>query len=90
MEIGEFHNRDGWYFKRVDEAGTVRIRKRVTGHDGAEIVTEIEIPENEWASIVAHVSRRGETSQTWQQARSLHGEGQTYGGAGCDLMDIVP
>jgi len=74
-ETGEFHNRDGWYYARVDDKGTVRIRKRVTAQDGAEVVAEIEIPENEWASIVAHVSRHGETAVSWQQARAFHNGG---------------
>lgn len=72
MEIGEFHNREGWYYKRIDDKGTVRIRKRASAHEDAPVVAEIEIPENEWASIVAHVTAGGETGASWRAAREFH------------------
>jgi hypothetical protein len=40
-EIGEFHQRDGWYFKRLPD-GPVRIRKDELIHI---------IPANEWESV---------------------------------------
>ena len=33
------------------------------------------IPENEWASIVASVSRNGETASSWQYIRDFHNGG---------------
>ena len=74
-----FHNRDGWYFARISDDGQVRIRKRATARDDAGIVAEIVIPENEWASIVASVSRGGETGASWQFVRDFHN-----GGCKCD------
>jgi hypothetical protein len=71
METGEFHNVDGWYYKRMED-GAVRIRKRATAHDDAPVVAEVTIPENEWASIVAHVTKSGETGESWQAARNFH------------------
>jgi hypothetical protein len=76
-----FHNRDHWFFARVSESGDVRIRKRaMTGTvehpvvaENEAIIAEIVIPENEWASIVASVSRGGETSHSWQFVRDFHG-----------------
>jgi hypothetical protein len=41
-EVGEFHQRDGWYFKRLPD-GSVRIRK-----DGLQHI----IPANEWESVI--------------------------------------
>ena len=64
LEIGEFHSHDGWYFKRLED-GTVRVRY------GDTLVATF--PENEWASIVCFVSRKGETGDRWQQARIFHG-----------------
>jgi hypothetical protein len=71
MEIGNFHNRDGWYFKRLED-GSVRIQKTTTAHVDAPVEYEHVIPENEWASIVAHVSVGGETGDSYQEAREFH------------------
>lgn len=71
MESGEFHNRDGWYFKRQPD-GAVRIRKTTTAHIDAPIEHEHTIPAEEWASIVAHVSANGETAETYQEAHAFH------------------
>lgn len=59
-----FHWRDGWYFTRRD-GGAVEIRQ----HDKVAL----QIPALEWASIVASVSKRGETAETYKEARELHG-----------------
>jgi hypothetical protein len=63
-----FHWRDGWYFKRLD-AGSVRVCHVV----GECLYLVLEIPENEWASIICSVSALGETGERWQQARNFHG-----------------
>lgn len=69
MEIGEFHWAHGWHFKRLAE-GVVRMRLLVDNHPVAG--QEFTIPPNEWASIVSHVSQRGETGETFQQALDFH------------------
>ena len=70
MEIGNFHHRDGWFFKRMDD-GTVRIQKRT---NDAESRVEIEhfIDESSWASVVASVSAFGENGETHDAALDLH------------------
>ena len=104
-----FHNRDGWFFRRDDDAGTVRLWKvrwekrhrrladdepvpegmveriynidhddhtlKARFGDYFEPVLEVgphTIHENEWASIVASVSRGGETGASWQAVRDFH------------------
>jgi hypothetical protein len=71
MEIGEFHNRDGWYFTRLTD-GAVRIRKTVAARADSPVEHEHVIPANEWASIVAHVSARGEAGDTYTEASDFH------------------
>lgn len=68
-EMGIFHWRDGWYFKRGAD-GTVVMR-----HDSKETHrpdAEALIPPNEWASIVASVCASGETAETYDAATRLH------------------
>lgn len=62
-----YHWADGWFFKRVDDQ-SVRIVK-VTGN---EVVARAEIPAHEWASVVASVSRGGETGAKYRSALALH------------------
>lgn len=75
-----FHWRDGWYFSRV-EKGYVLIIKRPSKFDDSSssspshspIFVMAKIPPDEWASIVASVSRQPETGESWQAAREFHG-----------------
>ncbi len=71
-----FHWKDGWYFERLDD-GSVRIRHEdpATKAEGAYVENDvcIDIPIDSWASIVASVSAKGETSETWKEALHLHG-----------------
>lgn len=78
-----FHARNGFYFRRMKD-GSVRVTVAVTVRSrqftagewedavGDAVLHEIVLPENEWASVVAAVSERGETSATWQEARDYH------------------
>ena len=63
METGDFHETQGWYFKRLPD-GTVRARVKGYG--------EHLMPPNSWVSVVAHVSRRGETGETFNEALTFH------------------
>lgn len=79
MEIGEFHNRDGWYFKRMED-GAVRIRKTMSPHVDSATEHEHVIPPNEWASILAHTSggyASGDTAVAWDNAQRFH-EGRVF------------
>lgn len=69
MEMGEYHWKDGRYFKRLDD-GSVRIRTLAAlGIAGDEMV----IPPYQWASIIASVSKNGETPEQYRAAVALHG-----------------
>lgn len=69
--MGEFHLRDGFTYERVGETGDVRLRLRAN-HGGNDVVREVTVPENEWASVVASVCKAGEDAVTWQAARDFH------------------
>lgn len=71
QEIGEFHSRDGFYFKRQED-GAVRIRVAEGGRAADSVLREVTLPGDEWASVMASVSRQRETSATWERARAFH------------------
>lgn len=68
LEIGEYHAHDRWTFKRLD-GGAVRIRRY--DESGAVAAELVEMPQV-WASIVSHVSARGETIDTYCAALASH------------------
>ncbi len=78
-----FHSRNGLFFQATGQ-GTVAI---VATNDGKEpfsrskpgsseietnIVCNVTLPENEWASVVCAVSASGETHERWETAREFH------------------
>lgn len=66
-----FHAKDGWYFERQSD-GSVKISAAV------ERCTEtITVDASSWASIVASVSKDGESSDTYHAALQAHGESAT-------------
>ena len=71
MEIGEFHNRDGVFFKRLDD-GSVRLRIAAGEPFGLTHDINHVIPANEWASVVASVAKGGE-SENYTIAQGVHG-----------------
>ena len=70
-----FHAHDGWFFGREPD-GSVKIQKRVSAYDDAPLVVEgvfqANMVNNEWASIVASVSRGGEEHFRFYAAEKLH------------------
>ena len=66
-----FHWRDGWFFSRLGD-GTVQIVKHEDAKDSSPVVAYAEIPRDEWASIVASVSKSGDIAPVWNLARWLH------------------
>lgn len=60
--------RDGFQCASVDANGKVLVNKPVPVLEAGPLV----IPENEWASIVASVSKGGETATSWQFVRDFH------------------
>lgn len=67
-----FHAHSGWYFSR-DGSGQVTV----TYPDGV-----VGFDKDTWASIVASVSFRGETAETFAEAQALH-----QGGAASAAME---
>jgi hypothetical protein len=63
-----FHWRDGWYFRRDQGNGTVRITRAEPGHE----LVQIRIPAMEWASIVASMSDGGESAESHAKALAFH------------------
>ncbi|WAZ20154.1 hypothetical protein STRCI_001253 [Streptomyces cinnabarinus] len=64
-----FHARDNWFFRREDD-GSVRILAPDSIGPGAHQAVTLDA--DTWASVVASVSGGGETSESFQAARSFH------------------
>lgn len=65
-----WHVGNGVFFARGPE-GRVRCVLR----DGPTDTTVMEVSETEWASIVAHVSKTGETAAAYYKALDFHQTG---------------
>ena len=64
MELNEFHQTDGWLFKRLDD-GSVRIRNEALG------VSHV-IPAAEWVSVIAHCSPERGSDYAYRAAEAFH------------------
>ena len=78
-----FHSKDGFFFERIDKDGSVRISKWLSGVSSAGradqtscdvLAYSVTLAPSEWASVVASVSAKGETSDTWNAALQFHDE----------------
>jgi hypothetical protein len=70
-----YHWRDEWYFTRLTD-GSVELRNENFVDDRRpepSPFVRLVIPASEWASIVASVSKNGETGETHQAALTFHG-----------------
>lgn len=61
-----FHARDGLFFERLSD-GKVHVSVR-----SGPCQFDTVLPENEWGSVLATVSDRGEDYHTWMEARRFH------------------
>lgn len=77
LKNGEFHANNGFTFRRVEGFGRatdgqpIAIEARVYaagGHEEGALLERMLLTESELASIVAHLSRRGETGDTFREA----------------------
>lgn len=66
-----FHWQEGWFFTRLED-GSVKIVKKEEATDEAKIIVEAIIPADEWASIIAYVSVKGETGENYREAQKFH------------------
>ena len=70
LEPYEFHATDGFTAKRVD-SGKIRLRKYKDSFCD-QLIFEIIFDSSSWASIVASVCKRGETSETYHEQMKFH------------------
>lgn len=66
-----FHSKDGWFFSRL-ENGSVAVEKRLTAKETSGLREYIVFTPEEWASIVASVSKTGEAHGRFFQAFAFH------------------
>jgi hypothetical protein len=66
-----FHVKEGLYFERM-AYGKVHIMKRSTVHPESPIEMDMILEDSDWASIVASVSARNETGETYREAMEFH------------------
>lgn len=74
MDNYVFHAKDGWHFSRKED-GSVRMEKLdFTGDiETVPMIREsVEFDAGTWASIVASVSARHETTETYYEALAFH------------------
>lgn len=69
--VRAYHWREGLYFSRL-ASGDVRIHKAINHPNDTMAATDLLIPANEWASIVAAVSKGGETSESYSGTLAFH------------------
>ena len=83
-----FHWKNGWFFIRTSEDGDVEIRHYsveeqqkspgpdIQGFPGYPAIPTVllPIPSCEWASIIASVSAKDETSEQYEVALRFHNE----------------
>lgn len=71
-----FHWKDNWYFERLDDEGTVRLYHEDLEADQEDGIVEydvcLDIDAASWASIVASVSKLGDTAEVFQKVIALH------------------
>jgi hypothetical protein len=83
MKIGTFHIADNVCVRRLaagqapsGEDGSVRLEWYAPGvdcfADGSTPERWLDLSPSQWASIVSHVSARGETGETYRAALSVH------------------
>lgn len=71
-----FHVQDGWFFEKDIANGSVRIVKRENAQEDSPVVAEIMLDKYSWASIIASLSKEGETTEKWDEAQEFHGFGR--------------
>lgn len=65
-----FNINNGWTASRTEDGGV-----HIVGHDGEGVaVVELMMDDSSWASVVAAVSARGETGETFGEALRFHNE----------------
>ncbi len=93
-----FHANRGLYFQRRED-GSVWVEKRVPlvgpidDHTASPLFAVVEhwaMTADEWASVIASMSARGETTATFQDARDFHTIPHQEETNPLDLIGVVP
>jgi len=71
QQLDGFHESDGLVFKRTD-GGKVRVRKWKDARLLGQPIVDHVIDAGPWASVVASVSKKGDTAETLSVAEALH------------------
>lgn len=72
-----FHAKDGWFFVR-NENGSVTIFKRKEAKEDSPVISYGNFTPEEWASVVASVSEKGEHDRRFFKALHFHNGGEYF------------
>lgn len=67
-----FHYKDGFYAKRNDDGSVTLMKHKDASCQCRRAEFEFTIDPSGWASIVASVTKSGETGNQYQKATELH------------------
>ena len=67
-----YHYKDGFYAKRNTDGSVTLMKHKDAACQCVRAEFEFTIDPNGWASIVASVSKSGETGEQFRAAESLH------------------
>ena len=83
-----FHLKNGWFFSRLP-SGDVAIEKHKDANEKSPLVTFINVSPEEWASIVASVSIKGEADRRWYTALDFHMKQTTWICPRCNQVNPI-
>ena len=71
----QYHYKNGLWFSRSED-GSVKIKQlKNNGKDGeTEVLFEVTVDENCWASAVSSMSKKGESDGRFYKALEFHNE----------------
>jgi len=72
LELKGFHYKNGLFFKRNEDNSVTITQIKENNVNCKEILFETTIDENGWASIIASVSKSGETNGRFYKALEWH------------------
>jgi len=67
-----FHYKDGLYFERNDDHSVTITKMKYNNITETEVLFQVTIDENGWASIIASVSKDGEENLRFYKALEWH------------------
>ncbi len=70
-----FHAKAGVYFGRLSD-GSVEVIVKADACENAQVLKALSLSPDSWASVVASVSRAGESAEQFAAAVALHAGGR--------------